>query len=385
MSSLWGRREWLAVALLTVVLGAGCQKGSESGKGTAGNATGAAGQAAAGGAAKRIILLTNGDDPFWDAMRAGMEKAQAEFGLEGKGFRVVMDKNDATPEGQVEKLRQYLGQTDIAAVGISVIDPDNASMASAMRDLRAKGIVVVTIDSDVNREKFRDTRFAYLGTENTFGGRQMGLAAKSLLPEGGSYAAFYGIDGVSNVTERVGGFVEGAGESFQKAVGIADGMDHTVAQDNVRNAIENHPGVKALIGIWAYNAHAIVTVVKERNLRDKVKVIVFDAAPKAIQHLKDGLIDAMVVQDPYGMGYDGTRLMAGLYSKDHAVVKELYPDYDPDKGEITSERGDIRNTDVRVVVPEGSPLKKESFDPSIKFFTIGEFDKWLSERKLTGS
>ena len=30
---------------------------------------------------KRIILLTNGDDPFWDAMRSGMEKAAEDFDL----------------------------------------------------------------------------------------------------------------------------------------------------------------------------------------------------------------------------------------------------------------------------------------------------------------
>ena len=207
---------------------------------------------------KRIILLTNGDDPFWDAMRVGMEKAEKDFGLSEAGLSVVMDKNDGTAGGQVEKLKQYLGQTDIAAVGISVIDPQNSAMADAMRELRKQGVVVVTIDSDVDRSKFKDTRFGYLGTANVVGGRQMGKAAKALRPDGGKYATFYGIEGVSNVIERNDGFAEGAGDKFKKAVGMADKMDHSVAQDNVRSAMQNHPDITTLVGIWAYDAHAIV-------------------------------------------------------------------------------------------------------------------------------
>ncbi len=334
---------------------------------------------------KRVIIVTNGDDPFWDAMREGMEKAQEDFKLGDANLQVALDKNDGTPEGQVDKLRQYLSQTDIAAVGISVIDPNNAAMADAMRELQKQGVVVVTIDSDVNRDKFKDTRFGYLGTKNTFGGRQMGLAAKKLRPDGGKYATFYGIEGVSNVIERNDGFAEGAGDSFEKKAGMADGMKAEVAADNVRNSLENHSDIDTLVGIWAYDAHAIVTVVKEREIRDKMTVVVFDAAPKAIQHLKDGFIDAMVVQDPYGMGYEGVKLMKGLYEEDEKAVLSLFPDYDFSKKSFTSDDGDIHHTNVRVVVPNDSTLTKDDFDSEIKFFTIDEFNKWLKERGLVGS
>ncbi|MBX3419823.1 MAG: substrate-binding domain-containing protein [Pirellulaceae bacterium] len=370
----WQAIPWL---LAVVVLGVSGCGGSDSGVGGDGKS--------ASKKTKRVILLTNGDDPFWDAMRVGMEKAQEEFGLADRGLTVVMDKNDATPTGQVDKLRQYLGQTDVAAVGISVIDPNNEAMASAMRQLQKQGVVVVTIDSDVNRDKFKDTRFAYLGTENTFGGRQMGLAAKALQPDGGKYAAFYGIEGVANVLERVSGFADGAGDKFSKAVGLGDKMDHNVARDNVRNALENHQDLKTLVGIWAYNADAIVSVVNEKKIRDQFKVVVFDAAPRAIQHLGKGDIDAMVVQNPYEMGYLGTQLMVALYEKNDSYVQSLYPTFDRETRKFTAADGDIYYTNIRVVVPTGSPLTKSDFDPAITFYTIEEFNQWLSERGLEGS
>lgn len=370
----WQAIPWL---LAVVVLGVSGCGGSDSGVGGDGKS--------ASKKTKRVILLTNGDDPFWDAMRVGMEKAQEEFGLADRGLTVVMDKNDATPTGQVDKLRQYLGQTDVAAVGISVIDPNNEAMASAMRQLQKQGVVVVTIDSDVNRDKFKDTRFAYLGTENTFGGRQMGLAAKALQPDGGKYAAFYGIEGVANVLERVSGFADGAGDKFSKAVGLGDKMDHNVARDNVRNALENHQDLKTLVGIWAYNADAIVSVVNEKKIRDQFKIVVFDAAPRAIQHLGKGDIDAMVVQNPYEMGYLGTQLMVALYEKNDSYVQSLYPTFVRETRKFTAADGDIYYTNIRVVVPTGSPLTKSDFDPAITFYTIEEFNQWLSERGLEGS
>ena len=95
-------------------------------------------------------------------------------------------------------------------------------------------------------------------------------------------------------------------------------MDLSVALKNVKDALDRHPELDVLVGIWAYNAHAIVDVVKQRGIRDQTTVVVFDAAPKAIDDMTDGQIDAMVVQNPYDMGYRGTRLMKALVEGDHA-------------------------------------------------------------------
>jgi ribose transport system substrate-binding protein len=374
--AMWRKLSWLgklSVCLSLCVLFSGCNPSNNSGGGSAG-----------GGKLRRVILLTNGDDPFWDAMRSGMEKAADDFDLKASSLRVEMDKNDGTSKGQLDKLRQYAGQTDIAAVAISITDAESAALAEAMQELRKLGVQVITIDSDINRSKFRDSRFAYLGTDNVIGGRELGKAAKGLRPDGGNFAFFYGLGSAANVIERTRGFQEGAGEAFKKSDGLGDEMDLQTAQNNVRNALQNHPEIDTLVGIWAYNAHAIVEVVKEQRIRDKVKIVVFDAAPKAIGHMNDGNIDAMIVQNPYQMGYLGTQLMEALVLNDTATIAELLPGVDPANGTPTTEDGDIRTTELRVVVPDsGSPLTPEMFDA--QFFTASQFNEWLNERGLTGS
>ena len=136
-----------------------------------------------------------------------------------------MDVNDGTPKGQVDRLRQYANQADIAAVAVSVTDSANGAIAKAMRDCQRAGIKVITIDSDVDRKTGRDARFAYLGTDNVLGGQELGKAAAGIRPQGGKYATFVGLKGAANAIERIGGFAQGAGPRFVQAENLGDDMD----------------------------------------------------------------------------------------------------------------------------------------------------------------
>ena len=121
-------------------------------------------------------------------------------------------------------------------------------------------------------------------------------------------------------------------------------------------------------------------------MREKTKVVVFDAAQSAISDLEAGGIDAMVVQNPYQMGYLGTELMKAFVEKDTATIQKTYPSYDPASGKFTAEKGDIYSTELRVVVPdEKSPVKKEMFNSDTKFFYMKDFKAWLAERGLANS
>jgi ribose transport system substrate-binding protein len=269
---------------------------------------------------------------------------------------------------------------DIAAVGISVFNPDSRNLVAEMRALQEKGVKVVTIDSDVARDKYRDARYAYLGTDNIVGGRELGRAAKALSPEGAKFAFFVGDLGVANAKERMQGFVEGAGAGFDEISRLADGADRVKARKNVEDTLDRNPDCNMLVGIWAYNTPQIVSVVRDRNIKDKVKVCCFDAAQQSIDGMSKGFVDVMVVQNPYQMGRDGVKLMYALATDDRTVQKEMFPDYG-----LEGEK-DIYRTELRVVVPDkDSPVTKDLFDESTIFFTHSDFMKWLQERGLISS
>jgi ribose transport system substrate-binding protein len=331
-----------------------------------------------GSGGKRIIILTNGNSPFWDACAVGVREADKKLDLGQAGLRAVVETNDGTDGGQINRLRQYGTQNDIVAVGLSVNTAGNVAIVEEMKKLRDKGVAVVAIDSDVDRDKHRDAREAFIGTDNLLGGRELGKCAAGLLPGGGGYVTFVGITGAQNAKERVGGFGEGAGDKFKKLDNMGDNNDRSKARDNVRTALDK-PDLKVLVGIWSYNAPAIVDVLREKKARDKYKVVVFDAEPRAITDMGNGMIDAMVVQNPYEMGYQGVRLMKALVQKDDKTVKEILPN----KGKPG---GDLYDTGLKVVVPdEGSPLEAKLFDKKTEFLKLKQFREWLKKYDLKGS
>lgn len=330
---------------------------------------------------KRIVLLNNTDSPFWDAARAGIAKAAEDFNLEEAGFTAGMDSNDGTEPGQIEKLRQYGTQSDIAAVIISPISATNAAIADELKKLGEKGIIVGCFDSDLS-DKFQNLREFYVGTDNVQGGKVLGTAAKNLRPQGGNYVQFVGVDSQQNAVQRMDGFTEAVGENYKQMDRRLDDADRNRARDNVRDVVDKFPDLNILVGIWSYNAPAIVDVVKEKDARDRFTIVTFDAEQLAIQQMQDGMIDAMVVQNPFGMGYQSVRYALAKLTDDQDTISEMFPD-------MGTEGGDILDTGLKVVVPDsGTPLDREMFSEfgeGVEFLTISEFQAWLKEFNLTSS
>lgn len=366
---------------LGLLAGLGC------GKPDANTTPGSGATPAAGGTPKRIVILTNGPDPFWDTCEAGAKAAERDLKLKEAGFTVDFQRGDFTDKKQIDMLKQYTLANDIAGVGISVFGPENRNLVEELRKLQANGVKVITIDGDVDRGKYRDARFAYLGTDNLIGGQALGTAAKALSPDGAKFAFFVGNVGAANAKDRMAGFISGAGASFTELSRLDDGGDRAKARANVESTLDQHPECNMLAGIWAYNTPQIVSVVRDRQIRDKVKVVCFDAAEASIREMGEGNVDVMVVQNPYQMGYEGVKLLRALVDGDESVINAMYPHYS------RAGVGDIYSTELRVVVPDDgvrgaagpSPITPDLFDANTQFFKHSEFREWLKERGLSSS
>ncbi len=329
---------------------------------------------------KRLIILTNGNSAYWDTCRTGMQDGESELNIEKAGFKAEFLTNDGTPDGQLKWLRQFSSLSDVAGIAICVTDAANIAIAEEMKKLQEKGIKVITVDSDVDRDQFRDSRYAFIGTDNTAAGNELGLCAKNILPDGGGYVAFVGRTGAQNAIERMDGFAETAGNQFKELDRMEDGMDRSRAKENVRNAIQNHGDqLKMLVGIYSYNAPAIVDVEKENESKDSRITVAFDAEPGTISELKAGKIDAAVVQNPYQMGYQSIRMLKALIEDDKKVLSEMLPSF----GE---EEGDLFDTGLKVVVPnDNKTIKADMFKKKTEFLKFDAFEKWLNEHDLTCS
>ncbi|MGI8979022.1 MAG: substrate-binding domain-containing protein [Pirellulaceae bacterium] len=356
----------------------GKKEGTGTASSTAENQKGAAGK-------KRLIFLTNGDDPFWDTCNAGLQDGAKQMELEAAGYSIVMDKGNFKIDGQIDKLRQYATEPDIVGIAISVVQADNKTIADELKNLQAQGKKIITVDGDLNRMRFRDSRTYYIGTDNFVGGKTLGIALNKVLAgrkviEGGYYQ-FAGFTDNDNARSRMNGVQEGIGKDYEELGRKPDQGDRNKAADNVRTALDNDEDkITALVGIWAYNAPAIADVVEERKVRSKVSVATFDAAKDAITAMSAGNIDVMVVQNPFDMGVQSVRLLKAMCENDTKTVKEMFPN----DGKVD---GDVYTTGLRVVVAdEKSPVKATDFDPKVvEFMTLEQFKQWLAKYKLVSS
>lgn len=342
---------------------------------------------------KRFVFLINVPNPFWDACRAGLVEGEKEFDLKGAGLSITMESNDGTAEGQIDKLKQFATQPDIVGVALTVIQADNQAIIEQMKKLQEKGVKVITVDGDVNREKFRDARPYYIGTNNNHAGKVLGLATRAILEDRkvskGAYVQFAGFTDNDNARNRMDGVKAGLGEEYEQRDRMADGTDLGRAQDNVTNALTNHQDLVALVGIWAYNGPAIATVAKQSDQRKNLTLVTFDADKNSIRAMGDGDMDAMCVQNPFDMGRQSVKLLKAMYQKDDAVIKEMFPQHgmDPD--------GDVFTTGLRLVYPDqGSPLKAvaeqaksdaEGPYKGVEFMTLSQMKDWLKKYNLGSS
>ena len=81
---------------------------------------------------------------------------------------------------------------------------------------------------------------------------------------------------------------------------------------------------------------------KSRNAR-QVKLVAFDASEQLVADLRSGWIDAIVVQNPFRMGYESTKAI-GLHLRGERPQQEV------DSGAMLVSAGDLDNPETKALL-----------------------------------
>jgi len=189
-------------------------------------------------------------------------------------------------------------------IALSPVDPANQT---AMIDRGTEKALIVTQDSDAPNSK----RAFYVGTDNIAAGRQAGGLIQKAIPKGGKIMLFVGKRDAQNAKERIQGLEEAIKGSNITVIDVrTDDTDRVRAKQNVADTLVKYPDVACLVGLWSYNGPAIIGAVKDAGKAGKVKIVTFDEENDTLQGIKDGYIEATVVQNPYEFGRQAVTLMA---------------------------------------------------------------------------
>jgi len=133
------------------------------------------------------------------------------------------------------------------------------------------------------------------------------------------------IPGVGSLDQRAKGFKEELKAKYPglKLVAdkVADGMA-TTALNIMTDLITANPNLRGVFASNLIMSQGAGQAIAENKVADKIKLVGFDSDDKTVKLLKDGNIAALIVQDPYRMGYEGvkTALQASKGEKVPATV-----------------------------------------------------------------
>nr|WP_221380657.1 substrate-binding domain-containing protein [Actinoplanes polyasparticus] len=251
----------------------------------------------------RVAMVINNPSAFWREGEAGLDNAAKELGVKAE-FQGPQGGDLTRQLSILDTLRAQ----KVAGYTLSAVDP--AAARAPVDAAISAGIDVVAIDSPLpgTREPV-----LYLGTPNFEAGQQAGEAMKKLLGGKGEVAILTGSLTATNATQRIAGFQKALEGSEIKVVQtLADDADPAKALSNAQTALQANPGLGGIYAVWSYVGPAVGQAVQAAGKAGKVFVVADDAEPKTVQFVKDGVIQAMILQRPYQQGYLGVYLLTAL-------------------------------------------------------------------------
>lgn len=264
------------------------------------------------------IIVKDTTSFYWQIVLAGARAA-------GKDLGVNVPELGAQSEADINGQITILENAVAGAPAAIVIAPTEFKALGKPIDEAAKSVPIIGIDSAADSKAFT----SFLTTDNVEGGRvaARGLAAaikEKTGKEAGDVALITALPGVGSLDQRAKGFKEELAkypELKLVADKVADGQA-TTGLNITTDLLTANPN---LVGIFASNlimAQGAGQAIAENKVADKVALVGFDNDDKLVGFLKDGTIAALVVQDPYRMGYDGvkTALAASKKEKVEAFV-----------------------------------------------------------------
>ena len=112
--------------------------------------------------------------------------------------------------------------------------------------------------------------------------------------------------------DRERGFEEALAKEFPEIQIVARqyGMsDRAKARAAAENMLTANPDIAGMFGSTEPSSVGAALAVKARELTGKVSVVAFDSSDGLVEDMKGGTVRAMVVQDPYRIGYEAVKTL----------------------------------------------------------------------------
>jgi ribose transport system substrate-binding protein len=236
---------------------------------------------------------------FWQTVHAGAIKAAGEFGY-------TVDWN--APPLEIDASRQIEivdSMINRRVAGIALAPVDKRGLVAVVERAASKGIPVAIFDSAIDTQSF----ISYVATDNTEAGRMAARRMGETLGGKGKVGIVGFMPGSASTMEREQGFQDEIEKRYPqiRIVGLQFGMaDRAKAMAVTENLLSAHPDLAGLFADNESSSAGAVQALKSRGAK-QVKLVAFDASDQLTADMREGVIDSIIVQNPFRMGYESAR------------------------------------------------------------------------------
>ncbi|TDP97917.1 ABC transporter substrate-binding protein [Labedaea rhizosphaerae] len=248
---------------------------------------------------KNLVLVPGvQNEPFYISMQCGAQQEAAKLGY--KLDTQAPQKFDASLQTPIVNA---LGANKPAALLIA--PTDDVAMATPMTTLKNMGVKIIEVDTALQDKSVAQSS---ISSNNAEGGKLAADTLAGLLKgQKGSVLVLDTIAGTSTTNARAKGFTdELAKYPNLKSVGVQFTQNEPdQAASKVTAALSSTPD---LVGVFATNLNTgegAATGLHNAGKIGKVKLVGFDASPSEVDGLKSGDFQALIAQDPAGIGKQG--------------------------------------------------------------------------------
>ena len=269
--------------------------------------SGCAGAPAAGAQRSVALIVKSTQTEFWLSVFAGAEAAATEYNL---SLTLSGPETEEDYEAQNQMIAQAV-EAGADAIVFSAIDQEKN--AAAIDEAARQGVRIVSIDSGVASDQVG----TYIGTDNYAAGRMAAQAALEGV-EGPMNVGVVNYDeGTANGQERQQGALDALAESGRAQVTavVTTLVEAGQAQADTAALLRAHPEINVLLAFNEPTSVGAAGAVAQLGRQEEVFLVGFDSNVATIDGLQEGSVDALIVQNPYAMGYLGVEsaymLLAG--------------------------------------------------------------------------
>jgi ribose transport system substrate-binding protein len=288
-------RKWIAIALIaglgTVVAACGSDNKSSGGGGSSSSGS------SSNKAYKLTLVAGVKGDEFYITMNCGAQTAAKAAGatLDFQG----PDQFDAAQQTPIVNAVQAKKPD-----AVLIAPTDTKALYAPIKALADNGSKIVLVDTTLDKP---DMAVSQIASDNLAGGQKAAETLLQLTGGKGKYLVVNVKPGISTTDARGKGFEQGLqGKTGVQYLGQQYSNDDPAKAASIVTAtLAKNPDLKGIFATNLFSAEGAASGLRQAGKLGSIKIVGFDAGPKQVEDLKQGIVQALIAQQPAEIGKQG--------------------------------------------------------------------------------